>query len=395
MKPRHFRFYFILIPAVILIFLVCCTVKNRVTNHSYSDPYWQIADPISVGVDSQVIDSIHSDIEQGKYGLIDHFLIIRHGKLIADHHYKHDYNSIAQKYDTTNFQYNYDHPDWHPYFRHTELHTLQSISKSITSMVLGIVLEQNKKIDINTKCLPFFKEYASAISDPVKQTISLEDLLTMRSGLTWDEAAYDGTDDCTKMEKTDDWIEYVLTKPMDTIPGRVFEYNSGASVLLGKLVRIISGERIDKLAEKVLFKPLGIKDYYWKTTPYGEIDSEGGLYLSSKDLAKIGQLILNMGKWDGNQIIPESWITACTSPVVPDVNPRVGTKTGYGYQWWVPKHNNGKSEIIAGRGYGGQFLMIVPKEDLVVVFNSWNIHGNPEKSTIRILEDRIIPGLKN
>ena len=102
----------------------------------------------------------------------------------------------------------------------------------------------------------------------------------MRSGIDWDESIYSDADDCIIMEKSDDWIQYVLDKPMDTIPGLVFEYNSGVSVLLGKLVSIISGKRIDAWAEEVLFKPLGITEYYWKQTPRGEIDTEGGLYLS-------------------------------------------------------------------------------------------------------------------
>ena len=355
---------------------------------------WPQSNPASEGLDPLVIDSIHNDITGGKYGLIDHFLVIRHGKIVAEHHYKQDYKTIAQKYDTTNFQFNYDHPEWHPYYKGSDLHTLQSVSKSITSALLGIALERYNMRDVNMKVMPFFKEYGIASTDQRKNNIALQDLLTMRSGIRWDESAYGETDDCILMEKSDRWIPYVLSKPMDTIPGRMFEYNSGASVLLGKLVRVITGKRIDQWAEEVLFKPLGITRYYWKVTPDGEIDTEGGLYLSAQDLAKIGFLYLHKGKWEGKQLVPEAWVAASTSPVVAHVNPLDSKSPGYGYQWWVPKHGNGQTEIFAGNGYGGQFLMVAPQYDLIVVFNGWNIHGNPEKNSWRVLEERVIPGIK-
>ncbi len=357
-------------------------------------PFWPRSSAAAEGLDPLVIDSIHQEIKAGKYGLIDHFLVIRHGKILADYQYKQDYKSIAQKYDTTNFQFNYDHPDWHPYYKGTDLHTLQSVSKSITSALLGIALEQHQIRDLDRKVMPFFKEYGITSTDWRKNDISLEDLLTMRSGIEWDESAYGETDDCIIMEKSDNWIPYVLNKPMDTIPGVVFEYNSGASVLLGKIVRTITGKRIDQWAEEVLFKPLGITRYYWKLTPEGEIDTEGGLYLSAQDLAKIGFLFLRKGKWEGKQIVPEAWVAASTSPVVAHVNPLDDKTMGYGYQWWVPKHSTGKSDIFAGNGYGGQFLMVVPQYDLIVVFNGWNIHDRPEKSSWRVLEERIIPGIR-
>jgi len=355
--------------------------------------FWPKSDPSSEGIDPLVIDSIHQEIKAGKYGLIDHFLVIRHGKVVADYGYTQDYNLVAQKYDTSNYQYNYDHPEWHPYYKNTNLHTLQSVTKSITSALLGIALERKNGMDLKIKVMPFFKEYAIDFTDPRKNDISLEDLLTMRSGIEWNESTYGENDDCIIMEKRDQWVEYVLNKPMDTTSGVVFEYNSGASVLLGQFVRIITGTRIDKWAEEVLFKPLDITEYYWKVTPDGEVDTEGGLYLSAPDLAKIGFLFLHHGKWEGKQIIPEAWVTASTSPIVPHVNPDDNNSMGYGYQWWVPRHDKGKSKIFAGLGFGGQFLMVVPSQDLILIINGWNHHEKPEKSSFRILEERIIPGI--
>jgi hypothetical protein len=336
---------------------------------------------------SDVIDSINLEINNGEYGLIDRFMVIQNEELLADFKYEQDYESIAQKYDTTNHQYNYNHPSWHPYYKQTELHSLQSVTKSITSILLGIAFDSNQDYSVNTKAMPLFKNYDIKLLDKRKMDITIEDLLTMRSGLKWNEDDYtDPLNDCNLMESSNEWIKYVLNQPTDTISGTRFEYNSGASVLLGKIVRIITGKRIDKWAEEKLFEPLGITDYYWKETPDREIDTEGGLYLKAEDLAKIGSLFLNKGKWNDKQIVSESWVTASISPTVKDI--------GYGYQWWIPEHANGKTKIFAGNGYGGQFLMMSREYNLIIVFNGWNINDKPKKSTWRVLQDRILSVLR-
>ncbi|WP_273277015.1 serine hydrolase domain-containing protein [Maribacter polysiphoniae] len=352
----------------------------------------------SQNVLSAVIDSINSEINDGDYGLIDRFMVIKNDELLADYKYEQDYETIVQKYDTTNHQYNFNNTDWHPYYKKSKLHTLQSVTKSITSILLGIALDLNGDYNVSNKAMPLLTGYDIDFLDKRKQNISIEDLLTMRSGLQWNEETdhNDNTNDCFLLESSDNWIAYVLSKPMDTIPGTRFVYNGGGTVLLGKIVRTITGKRIDDWAEEKLFKPLGITDYYWKETPDGEIDTEGGLYLKAEDLAKIGSLFLNNGKWNDNQIVSESWVTTSTSPQIKDVKPEWRSNMGYGYQWWIPEYTfDGKTSIYAGNGYGGQYLMIAPEYNLIIVFNGWNINDEPEKSTWRVLQDRIIPTLKN
>ncbi|WP_340114060.1 serine hydrolase domain-containing protein [Maribellus mangrovi] len=372
----------LLFSILFVVVLIGCNTKNK-DKVSYAN------------VLSPVIDSINREIKNGEYGMIDRFMVIQNEVLLADIKYKQDYDSIAQNYDTTDFQYNYNHPNWHPYYRQSELHTLQSVTKSITSILLGIALDSNEDYNVDTKAMPLFKDYGVNFKDNRKNDITIEDLLTMRSGLEWNEDDYDeSSNDCVQMESSNEWIKYVLSKQTDTIPGIRFEYNSGASVILGKIVGIITGKRIDNWAEEKLFEPLGITDYYWKETPDGEMDTEGGLYLKAEDLAKIGALFLNKGKWNNKQIVSDSWVAASTSPVVNDINPDYNTQIGYGYQWWIPEHADGKSNIIVGDGYGGQYLIVVPEYDLIVVFNGWNINEQPEKSTLSALHKRIIPALK-
>ncbi|MEQ8713463.1 MAG: serine hydrolase [Cyclobacteriaceae bacterium] len=387
MKSTHYR------PIVLLLLLVSLLIAcSQPAKQEVRQPtlYWDTSTPEAEGIDPAELEAIHQDITKGSYGLIDHFLVIRNDNLVFDQHYDQDYVTIAQQYDTTDFQYNYDHSAWHPFYNGTQLHSLQSVTKSVTSMLVGIAVDEGLISSLDSSIAPYFSTYDVDWSDERKSAITLHDLLTMRSGIAWDEENYDeASNDCIVMELTDDWIDYVLTRKMDTLPGTTFEYNSGVSVLLGKIVHEATGKRIDQWAEEKLFGPIGITDYYWKKTPIGEIDTEGGLYLSSHDLAKIGYLMLNKGMWESKQIISEAWVTASTEPIV-----NVSEKVGYGYQWWVPKHQGGQAEIFAGNGYGWQFVMAAPAYDLLVVFNGWNIHGQPEKSTWRALEERILPNTK-
>ena len=236
------------------------------------------------------------------------------------------------------------------------------------------------------------------MGDPLRTSATLEDLLTMRSGIQWNEmTSYSNADNsCIIMEASDNWIQYVLDQPMREEPGTVFDYNSGVSVLLGKIIQIKTGKRADAWTEEKLFKPIGIDNYYWKITPKGEVDTEGGLYLSSYDLARIGYLFLHEGRWEDKQIISSDWVKASTSSVVADIRPDNDKKeTGYGYQWWVPVKENHGTEVFAGNGYGGQFLQVVPEHDLIVVFNGWNIHERTELSSWLALRDRILPALKS
>jgi len=377
---------FLLLPLAALV--AGCSASPSTPGNSPEELPWPVSTPAQEGIEPLVIDSIHRDISGGLYGLVDRFLVIRNSKIVADYTYEQDYDSVMVQYDTTNYQYNYDHTAWHPYYRNTDLHTMQSVTKSVTSLLFGIAVDEGLIPDVNAPAMPYFSGYEVDLGDERKQAITLEDLLTMRSGIEWNEESYDEADNsCILMEDSDDWMRFVLGHPMDTLPGHVFEYNSGASVLLGKIVREGTGQRIDQWAEEKLFGPLDI-DYYWKITPQGEVDTEGGLYLSTYDLAKIGHLMMNEGEWKGQQIVSREWVAQSVRPSV-----RFDDRRGYGYQWWVPRHTNGQTRIFAGNGYGGQFLMVVPEQDLIVVFNGWQHHERPEKSTWRALEDRILPGV--
>ncbi|CAN0512334.1 unnamed protein product, partial [Laminaria digitata] len=358
---------------------------------------WAVSTPEAEGVDPAAVSALHADIEAGKYGLIDHFLLIRNGRVIADHSYAQDYEAVAAAYDTTNQQYNYDHPAWHPYYNGTKLHTLQSVTKSVNAAALGIAVDEGYLDGVDIHPMKMFEGYTQDMQDSRRTDITLEDLLTMRSGIDWNEMiSYDDeTNSCILMEASDHWVQFVLDQPMREAPGTKFDYNSGVSVLLGQLIEVSTGKRADQWAKEKLFEPIGIKDFYWKITPTGEVDTEGGLYLTSHDLARIGYLFLRNGKWEDQQIISEDWVKSSVSPVVSDVRPNNGRQdSGYGYQWWVPNQENGETKIFAGNGYGGQFVLVSPEHDIVAVFNGWNIHNQPEMRTWNALQQRILPAVQ-
>ena len=361
---------------------------------------WPVSTAAAEGVDPAAIDSLIADIDAGRYGLIDQFLLIRNGRVIADRQWNH-----AERYaellggqeDTADHQYNYDHPSWHPYYRDTDLHSLQSVTKSVTSVAFGVAVDEGHIPNVEAPAWPYFAAYGVDLADPRRAATSLEDFLTMRGGIDWavpGQTYDDDTHPTTVLETSDRWIDYVVAQPVGTAPGTRFDYNDGVSVLLGKIVREATGQRLDAWAEQRLFRPIGIDEYYWKITPDGEVDSEGGLYLSTHDLARIGYLMLRGGEWDGRQIVSRAWVEASTSPVVPDVAPDNGRPdAGYGYQWWVPVHENGETRVFAGNGYGGQFLHVVPEHDLISVFNGWTLHEQPELFSWTVLQDRILPAI--
>ena len=389
MSNDHARIRTVLLTTLVA-FSVACQAQS---SGEWPGVEWTRSTPEAEGIDPGAIDSLVADIGAGAYGLIDAFLLIRNGRVVADHRWTQNYDSVMALFDTTNHQYNYDHPAWHPYYQNTDLHTMQSVTKSVTSAALGVAVDEGLIDDVHVPVMQFFGDYGPDVSDPRKDAITLEDMLTMRTGIAWrTEGGYGTGEHSTDMlEASDTWIQYVIDQPMDTTPGSHFEYNDGVSVLLGKILRQATGMRADEWARERLFAPIGITEFFWKITPDGEADTEGGLYLRNTDLARIGYLLLRGGEWNGERILSEEWVAASISPIVADVNPSNDRDDpGYGYQWWILEAEDGRATVFAGNGYGGQFLMVAPDYDIVVVFNGWNIHGGGHRSTWRALQERIL-----
>jgi len=212
----------------------------------------------------------------------------------------------------------------------------------------------------------------------------------MRTGIDWyTEGGYENDEHSTIiMENSNNWLQYILDRPMDKKPGTSYEYNDGASVLLGKILRETTGVRADKWAEEHLFIPIGIKNFKWKITPKGEADTEGGLYLTTYDLARVGYLFLRKGKWEGKQIISEQWIENSITPLVKDIVPDNNKPNpGYGYQWYISQKSG--SLIYLAAGYGGQYIIVAPESDILVVVNGWSLHKKSKKSLLKAVNSII------
>jgi CubicO group peptidase (beta-lactamase class C family) len=270
--------------------------------------------------------------------------------------------------------YNYFSAEFHPYYQHSDLHTMQSVSKSVTSITIGIAMARNEfPGDLDTPILKYFDDYKIANLDERKRRITLRDLLTMTAGLEWNEDLpyNDPKNSCDVMESKRDWVEYVINQPMAAEPGKVWVYSSGATQLLSHIFKKTTGKNVDEYAAEYLFRPLGIS-YHWKHSPTGLPDTEGGLYISSSSLAKIGFLFLKNGMWEGKQIVPADWVKASVKPAMSVEDE--GRHWGYGFQWWLQPWGKSPERFAwAARGFGGQELRVVPEYNLIVVSTGWDI----------------------
>ena len=367
---------------------------------------WDIEQPASQDVNANVIQELHQEFKDGQHGYIDSFLIIRNDQLIFEKYYENDYADLTknrrlqqamimqQNYgDNTRDIYNYYDPEWHPYYKNTDLHTIQSVSKSVTSALIGIAIDRNEIPNVNTKISSYFPEYSDYFNDPLKQSITIRDLLTMTAGISWDESSFHYTDplnNAAAMENSQNWLNYILSLPMSDVPGEKFIYNSGITILLSHIMYEATGMHVNEYAKKYLFNPLGIKNFYWKKTPLGLTDTEGGLYLSTRDFARIGHLYLNEGQVNNLRLLDKKWVK---DTFAPDTDISESTRK-YGYQWWlVPYNGNDKKFILSGSGYGGQYLLIIPEFNLVVVFNGWNIFDK-DRPSIEYLSQRVLKAIQ-
>lgn len=355
---------------------------------------WAKASPSSVGVDEKLLAAFDADLKSGKYGLLDSFDVFRCGKQIFDAKYPHDYGQIygkeAKERGPLNARltgpYNYFDPAWHPYYNGTGMHSMQSVTKTTSSIILGVAITRGDfKASLDTPLLHYFDPAKVKNVDQRKQRITLKHVLTMTSGLEWnEEVAYDDPkNDADLMEASEDWVQYVIDKPMVKEPGTTFNYTSGGSELLAYVFEKETGQDIEKYGEKYLFAPLGM-EHYWKRSPMGVVDTEGGLFLSGSDLAKLGYLFLHDGMWDGKQILSKEWVKASVTPAI---DAEEGFK--YGYKWWLLPQGAGYAWM--GRGFGGQRLMVFPEKDLIVTFTGWSILKDPASD--QELVNRILPAV--
>ncbi len=247
-------------------------------------------------------------------------------------------------------------------------HDLRSISKSVVALAVGVAHSEGKIPDLGRSALSYFPELADLAASQ-KSAITLEHLLTMSAGLHWDESgSYARLDNSeTRMAWARDPSRYVFSRPVASAAGSTFTYSGGNTLLLAEIVERATGQDLGAYAEARLFKPLGI-DAEWKRDRHGKVLAYSGLRMSPRSLLKFGRLLLDHGRWRGQQIVPEAWIAQILNPHLPTGEDGMF----YSYQWWLGEGTaNGKPfRWIGGIGYGGQRLFIVPELDLSVAITA-------------------------
>jgi len=320
---------------------------------------WESAPPVGENLDPMVIGAMLDRVRSGAYRNVHSIVIARHGKLVVEEYFPRTEGDRREQA-----------------LRRASPVESTSATKSVTSILIGIAIDRGLIRGVDEKLSTFFPEYADIFADPAKAKLTLKDLLTMTAGLAWDEWTRPYTDprnDHIAMVRSDDPIRYVIERPVVSPPGATFTYNSGLSIVLGQVIFKVSGLRADKFAERHLFEPLGITDFYWVKYPDDIVQTGGGLYLRPRDMAKLGQLFLDGGRRNGKQIVSEPWVKESTGCRVDGAKIEAAAKSsGYGYQWWLGSFRVGDRDVpsYSARGRGGQFIIVLPDQQMVVVFTS-------------------------
>ena len=368
--------------------------RNRDMDMSWPGERWQTSTPAKEGLDAKAIQKLDEEFRAGEHGYVDSMLIVRKGRLVFEAYYENDYKTVnADLVSGESGPWNYYDTSWHPFYQGSELHTIQSSTKSIMSALVGIAIERGDLPEVSTtlgELLPHRN-----ISNPEKAAITLDNILTMRPGFEWEEdvSYWDPRNDAIQVELTSDWVNYLLNKPLVAEQGTVYKYNSTNTQLMSEMLSTSTGMSLDNYAEQHLFGPIGISDYFWKDAPEGFKDVAGGLYLAPRDLARFALLYEREGKWKDQQLIPQDWVIRSAQAHVSDVSPEdPDFNVGYGYQWWVYNNgSDGKPVMYGSWGWGGQFALIVPELDLVAAFTGWNVYdGQDNEYAFRLFYDRVV-----
>ena len=286
------------------------------------------ATPESQGISSDLFTALLRELDASKDTEMHHFMALRHGKVICE----------------CNFA-PYPKGMWH---------ITHSMCKSITGMAIGMLIEE-EKLKLDENIYDIFPDHINAFSKIFRPVITVENLLTMTSGVTFNESG---------IVSGNDWLGSFLNASVNEKPGTEFQYNSLNTYVLSAIVTKRTGETLTEYLTPRLFGPLGITKYYWETCPKGITKGGWGLFLCAEDMAKLGQLYLQRGKWHGQQLVSEYWIEISTARHLKTQNDTYG----YGYQLWM-EQRPGSFEY---NGMLGQNVIIYPDMDMVLVTNAGN-----------------------
>ena len=316
---------------------------------------WLNSTPEEQGMDSARLQQMVDHIEDEDLD-IHSLILVRHGYVVLEEHFDlWQGQSRTQGIDGT--------------------HYLYSVTRSFTSSLVGLAIDNGYIDNTSQTLLSFFPNHTVGNLDERKERITLRDLLTMRTGLPWDETSAPFTNPANGIYQLNynmsGGVQFMLDRPMEYEPDEVFHYNTGASHLLSGIVQETTNMTSFDFANETLFTPLGIDTFYWLTDRQGVYMGGYDLLLSPLDMAKFGYLFLNNGTWDGEQVISSNWVNESTSTVT-----TLSSTRGYAYQWWTMPDLG----VYFAAGLYGQYIFVSPEHDLVAVFTSGYSSGDSDEN---------------
>jgi len=333
---------------------------------------WETGTPAEHGLDAEKLRSLADAMRDGKaFPDLHSLLVIRHGRLIFEEYFR---GHQAE-----------------------QLHTLQSVSKSFTSALIGIAIARGDIKSVDERVLDFFPgRHGIENLDERKRAMRVEDLLTMRSGTDYHERGSNSPHDRLN-SLSRGWDTFVLNRPMLRPPGSHFQYDSGGVILLSSLLEARTGMHADAYAAEHLFAPLGIQRWRWFRNSQGHPHTGGGLDLRPRDMARFGHFYLQKGSWNDRRVVPREWVEVSTRRHVVFDPPRGGGAVGYGYLWWIlppDPAGAGERDIYAAMGFRAQYIFVVPEHDMVVVVTGGTQTWPDEQKPVRFLYSHILPAVR-
>ncbi len=319
---------------------------------------WRTSTPEEQGMDSEILANMFDAIKEQGYDY-DSITILRNGYMVVDATF------YPCRVDTKHFIY--------------------AVSKGITGTLIGIALEQGFIDSVDQSVLGFFPDRTVANRDTNKEAITLEHLVNMTAGLDCSDSRQTVSGSALKMNQTDDWIQYMLDLPMVGVPGESLAYCDGVSFLLSAILQETTGMTTSEFAQAYLFDPLDISDVVWLENPQGIALGYSGLMMLPHDMAKMGYLYLNQGRWTGEQIISEDWVEATIQVQVSAFS----AAYEFSNHWWIPGDG-----LYESRGHAGQIIDFLPEYDLVLVFTS-SLNRQHDISPRGLLHTYIEPAIKS
>jgi CubicO group peptidase (beta-lactamase class C family) len=298
------------------------------------------------------------------------------------------------------------HPTWgeNPvtFDAHTP-HVLSSVTKSFTATLLGIAIDRGFISSVEERVFDYYPELA-ALDDGLKREITLEHLVTMSAGLAWNESSTtlrNPGNDLTAMIRiatttSDDMVRFILGKPLEHPPGTRFLYSGGLTNVLGNVIGRATGQLLDQFSEEFLFSPLEIDRFWWWLLRPDFVYASGDLALRPRDMVRFGQLFLQNGQWNGEQIVSEEWVRLSATPRFEFTEPHWAVSyghRGYSYGWWPSTEEYGDGAFAAS-GWGGQAIIVVPEYDMVVAVTGGYYWDAPFLTYNQLMTNYIIPAIQ-